>query len=63
MKKGIGMIINCDECGTRHEIPNDKLDDYNIYWVSAPKTAIGYRPKLLCSKCTKKFVLLADRKE
>ena len=47
------MKINCDECGKRHNIAEDKLDDYNIYWVVGGK--LGFTPKLLCPTCTKKW--------
>ncbi len=57
MKKGIGMIINCDECHVRHEIPSDKMDDYNIYYVPDPKATMGFRLKLLCRKCTDKVLV------
>jgi len=55
MKAGIGMIINCDDCKARYEIPNNKIDDYNIYYVPNPKTTTGFMPKLLCPSCTKKW--------
>ena len=53
MKKNIVMKINCVECGKRYNIPEDKHDDYNIYWVMGGK--LGFTPKLLCPPCTKKW--------
>ena len=53
MVKDIIMKINCVECGKRHNITNDKLDDYNIYWVKGGK--LGFIPKLLCPVCTIKL--------
>jgi len=57
-KKNIVMRINCDECGTRYNIADDELDDYNIYWVGDGRSIP--RPKLLCPSCTKLCAVKLD---
>jgi DNA-directed RNA polymerase subunit RPC12/RpoP len=54
MKKEICMVLKCVECGTKHEIPSNKVDDFNIYHVLGQGGNV-YVPQLLCLKCTKKF--------
>lgn len=55
--KSIVMRLQCDECKEWHSIPNDKMDDYNIYrrWDGVGSAATC-PPILLCPKCTNKFV-------
>jgi len=58
------MILTCEECGKVHNISDDKWDDYNIYYKWNGKgSPIMCQPRLLCHKCTDKFVeaILADR--
>lgn len=45
------LKINCDECKTRHVIPDKDADDYCIYWIPCNKSPLGMKPKLLCPKC------------
>jgi hypothetical protein len=54
------MILLCDECSVRHEIPNDKLNDYNICyrWTNTGPSAT-YAPHLLCQGCTNKLLEIA----
>jgi hypothetical protein len=54
MKKGICMRLKCVECGIWHDIPDDKMDDFNIFW-KGDNTAVNMRPNLLCPACTKKW--------
>ena len=55
LKAGICMSLPCEDCGKVHDIPTDKLDDFNIYrkWDGVGSLATC-RPCLLCSKCSKK---------
>ena len=55
------MILYCEECNERHDIPDDKLDDYNIYrkW-NGIGSAVMCPPKLLCRKCTDMFIAKVD---
>ena len=57
------MKLKCVECGEWHNIPDDKLDDYNIYrkW-NGIGSAVMNEPQLLCPKCTNKFADRADKK-
>ncbi len=59
MKTGICMRLKCVECGIWHEIPNDKIDNFNIYYKAQPTLDngldISYAPSLLCPPCTKKY--------
>ncbi len=51
------MILSCEECGEKHDIPDDKLDDYNIYrkW-NGKGSAVMCKPCLLCRTCTDKYL-------
>lgn len=51
------MILPCEECGKIHNIPDDKLDDYNIYrkW-DGKGSAVTCKPCLLCRDCTDKIL-------
>jgi len=51
IKTGIAMKLRCVECKKQFDIPEDKLDDFNIYWAMSNK-GIDYCPKLLCPVCT-----------
>ena len=57
------MKLKCVECKEWHNIPDDKLDDYNIYrkW-NGKGSAVMCALQLLCRKCTDKFVDRADKK-
>ena len=57
------MILFCVECNKRYDIPDDKMDDYNIYrkW-NGVGSVVTCEPRLLCRKCTDTFVAIADAK-
>ena len=60
------MRLKCVECKEWHNIPDDKLDDYNIYrkWNGVGSPVMS-EPQLLCPKCTKlerKKYKLRDKK-
>lgn len=56
MKTGICMRLKCVECGIWRDIPEDKMDDFNIYWRMSFDGKMDYCPNLLCPTCTKKAV-------
>jgi len=58
MKNGIVMSLYCDDCGEHYNLKDDKIDEYNVYWVFDPnsKNYPAFTPKLLCPKCTEKAV-------
>ena len=55
------MVLACEECGDVYDIPDDKLDDYNIYrkW-SGHGSPVMCNPRLLCRKCTDIFIKAAE---
>lgn len=59
MKTGICMRLKCVECNVWHDIPEDKMDDFNIYHKGRPKPDggldVSFVPCLLCPSCTKTF--------
>lgn len=46
------MRLKCVECGKQYDIPDNKLDDYNIYWIMR-NNKVNLCPQLLCPICTK----------
>ena len=56
MKNGIALRIKCEECKTKHDIPNKTYDDYNIYFRLGECAKNGMPiPHLLCPECTNKY--------
>ncbi len=49
------MRLQCKECGVWHDIPEDKMDDYNIYrkW-NGFGSLVMCKPCLLCPACSEK---------
>ena len=54
MKTGTCMRLKCVECGIWHDIPEDKMDDFNIYrkWNGVGSPVMS-APQLLCPTCSK----------
>lgn len=59
-KPSICMRLSCEECGVRFDIPEDKMDDFNIYFRGTAD-GVELTPRLLCPICTDKFVAKLDR--
>ena len=49
------MRLKCVDCGAWHDIPEDKMDEFNIYHKWDGRTAMSV-PQLLCCKCTNKWI-------
>lgn len=60
MKAGICMRLKCVECDVWYNIPENKMDDFNIYRKAqaSPDGSldISYAPCLLCHDCTNKIL-------
>jgi len=50
------MRLTCEECKQTHNLDDDKLDDFNIYWILRPNANVDYQPHYLCHKCTEKVI-------
>ena len=53
MKNNVVMRLNCVECKEKHNITNETLNNYNIYFDLSEPIKGGFpHPYLLCPKCT-----------
>lgn len=57
MKTNVVMKIACENCKVQHDITNENIDDFNIYYIMGGGNN-PFKPHLLCPVCT-----IENRKE